>query len=249
MPNATTTVPITLDPARGTLLAVGIVGSTAYGMARPGSDVDRLGLYASPTTAWFGLSIPADERGTVVLHGAPAGDAQLHEARKYARLALSGNPTALELLWLPEDCYELRTAEFSALQAIRERLLERGRIRNAYFGYARDQLSRLQGRSGSHDSNENRREKHARHLLRLLDHGLHAYEHGEIKVRVDDPERYHAFGRACAEDPSRAEQALAQAEERFDSITSPLPAKADREALDAWLHAVRRNHLDLNGSG
>ena len=32
-----------------TILLQGIVGSTAYGLAGPDSDVDRLGVYAAPT--------------------------------------------------------------------------------------------------------------------------------------------------------------------------------------------------------
>jgi hypothetical protein len=171
----------------------------------------------------------------------------MHEARKYARLALSGNPTAVELLWLPDDCYELRTPEFVALQRIRSRLLERGRVRNAYYGYASDQLKRLLSKGRFGGSDETRREKHARHILRLLDQGLYAYEHGVIKIRVDDPERYHAFGRSCVDSTAPAERALADASERFDAITSPLPLKADREALDAWLRVVRENHLNRGG--
>lgn len=236
--------PVALDPDKGVLLAVGIVGSTAYGMATQHSDVDRLGLYAAPTRAFFGLSLPTDERGTVVLHGGPEGDVQLHEARKYARLALSGNPTAVELMWLPEECYEFRSPEFLALQSIRARLLERGRVRNAYYGYARDQLTRLVNKGRFGGSDETRREKHARHIRRLLDQGLHAYEFGEVEVRVDDPERYHAFGRSCVDSTEPAERALAEAAEQFERITSPLPLHADREALDGWLHTVRENHLD-----
>jgi hypothetical protein len=236
-------VPVTLDADKGTLLAVGIVGSTAYGMATASSDVDRMGLYASPTTAWFGLSVPADERGTIVKHDGPEGDVQLHEARKYARLALSGNPTAVELMWLPEDCYEVVSEEFRMLQDIRHRLLSRKRIRDAYYGYARDQLNRLVAKGRFAGSDEQRREKHARHIRRLLDQGLHAYRTGEIRIRVDDPERYHAFGRACRDSAEPAVAALAEASEEFDSIDSPLQEHPDRQALDDWLVFVRWKHL------
>lgn len=35
----------------GAMLLAGIVGSTAYGLAGPDSDVDRLGVFAVPTRA------------------------------------------------------------------------------------------------------------------------------------------------------------------------------------------------------
>jgi predicted nucleotidyltransferase len=42
------------------LLLSGIVGSVAYGLAGPGSDVDRLGVYAAPTVAFHGLRPPRE---------------------------------------------------------------------------------------------------------------------------------------------------------------------------------------------
>ncbi len=72
----------------------GIVGSTAYGLAGPGSDVDRLGMFAVRTETLHGLHPPTE---SVV---AVNPDRTLHEVRKYARLALGGNPTVSELMWL-----------------------------------------------------------------------------------------------------------------------------------------------------
>jgi predicted nucleotidyltransferase len=83
-----------------TVLLQGIVGSTAYGLAGPHSDVDRLGVYAAPTKAFHGLRLPIDRAASVVVH--EPEDLTLHEARKFALLALSANPTVTELLWLPD---------------------------------------------------------------------------------------------------------------------------------------------------
>jgi hypothetical protein len=44
-----------------TVLLQGIVGSTAYGLAGPHSDVDRLGVYAALTWAFHGLRLPIDK--------------------------------------------------------------------------------------------------------------------------------------------------------------------------------------------
>ena len=83
-----------------TVLLEGIVGSTAYGLAHAGSDVDRLGVFAAPAVAFHGLHPPLDKRATVVHHDP---DRTLHEARKYCMLALSGNPTATELIASADD--------------------------------------------------------------------------------------------------------------------------------------------------
>jgi uncharacterized protein len=87
---------------RRAVLLSGIVGSTAYGLARPGSDVDRLGLFAVPTEQLHGLRRPPES------HVTHEPDSTLHEAAKWARLALRSNPTVLELAWLPDGLYDER---------------------------------------------------------------------------------------------------------------------------------------------
>ncbi|WP_187171929.1 DNA polymerase beta superfamily protein, partial [Enterococcus faecium] len=61
----------------GHLLLEGIVGSTAYGLAGPDSDEDRLGIYAAPTEEFHGLNPPVGKRESVVTK---APDASYHEA-------------------------------------------------------------------------------------------------------------------------------------------------------------------------
>src|SRR5688572_26787180 len=74
------------------ILLTGIVGSTAYGLAGPGSDIDRVGVYAAPTLAFHGLHPPVDKAGSII---SSKPDQALHEALKFARLCLSGNPTVM----------------------------------------------------------------------------------------------------------------------------------------------------------
>ena len=99
------------------ILLSGVVGSTAYGLARAGSDVDRLGIFATPTLAMVGLSRPKDS----IVHTNP--DRSLHEVGKWCSLALGGNPTVMELVWLPDDLYETRTPLGDQLIAIRTAFL------------------------------------------------------------------------------------------------------------------------------
>lgn len=217
------------------ILLQGVVGSTAYGLAGPLSDVDRLGLYAAPTRAFHGLRLPIDRAASVVVH--EPGDLTLHEARKYCLLALSANPTAIELMWLPS--YEIATPLGLELVAIRSAFLCAPRVRDAFLGYAEQQLTRLTNKGA-----DRRTPKHARHLLRLLHQGERLYATGELTVRLPDPQRYHDFGTAVAADPDLARVALDEARQRFSTIETALPDQPDEATVEAWLLRVRDVHLE-----
>ena len=218
------------------VLLAGIVGSTAYGLAHEGSDIDRLGVFAAPTSEFHGLRLPIDKHATHVTNDP---DSTVHEARKYAQLALGGNPTVSELMWLPDNLYEVRTDLGDELISIRTAFLSAKRVRDAYFGYATSQLRRLVD-TGQFQSKMRKREaKHGRHLLRLLDQGLALYSTGSLPIRVDDPQRYVEFGERCAGNPDAAVPALKAAEDAFDRARSPLPERPDEETVERWLHRVR----------
>lgn len=225
------------------VLLQGIVGSVAYGLAGPDSDVDRLGLFAAPTEEFFGLYLPVDKAATVV-HNDP--DTTVHEARKYVMLALGGNPTVSELMWLPGELYEVRTELGDELIRIRTAFLSAQRVRDAYFGYATSQFHRLLTTGQFQSKMRKRQSKYGRHLLRLLDQGFALYTSGRLPIRVEDPQRYIAFGERVAEDPEMARPALVEAEARFDAATSPLPDRPDEATVEAWLLRVRERYLPLN---
>lgn len=217
------------------VLLSGIVGSTAYGLAHAGSDVDRLGVFAAPTEDLHGLRPPKES------HVTTEPDSALHEAAKWCRLALSGNPTVMELVWLPDDLYEVRTPLGDELIGIRDSLLSAGRVRAAYLGYATQQFKRLSGRGDGSFSADTRKRtaKHARHLKRLCHQGYELYSTGRLSIRVDDPDEYHRFGERIAEDPSAALPLLQWYETAFDETRSVLPEEADEAPAEAWLRRVR----------
>lgn len=226
-----------LEPDRTpeTVLLSGVVGSTAYGLAGPGSDVDRLGMFALPTLQLLGLGAPRESRVT------KDPDVTFHEAGKAVRLFLSGNPTAMEMLWLPDDLYEVRTPLGDEAIALRSAFLSAKRTRDAYFGYATQQFRKLQLRDqGSAASAPGRIAKHARHLMRLVDQGYELYTTGGMRVRLEDPGRYLEFGERVQTDPGAAAPFMAEAEERFASARTALPREPDYAAAEAWLLRVRR---------
>lgn len=218
------------------LLLSGIVGSVAYGLAGPGSDVDRIGVFAAPTVAFHGLRRPTESVVTT------DPDVTLHEAGKYCGLALSGNPTAIELMWLPDDCYETRTGFGERLIAIRSAFLSAPRVRAAYLGYATQQFRKLATRDSS-TGGRRRSAKHARHLARLLHQGRVLYATGVLEIRLADPEWFRAFGERVAGGALDEAEALVAATERdFDRIHTPLPERPDEETVERWLLDVRAAH-------
>jgi RNA repair pathway DNA polymerase beta family len=218
------------------ILLSGIVGSVAYGLATPESDVDRLGIFAEPTRNLLTLA-PAKQS-----HVSHEPDITHHEAGKVLYLALRCNPSITELLWLPE--YEVRTEAGEFLLGIRESLLSATMVRNAYLGYATQQFERIQGRILSPDAVK-KTEKHARHLLRLLTQGTDLYTTGHLTVKLEDPERYREFGRIVAAGSlAAARKEIELAEGRFDTATSPLPGSPDEEVAGEWLQRVREYYWD-----
>ncbi len=200
-----------------------VVGSTAYGLAREGSDVDRLGVFVAPTVEVAGLDWHPRRESRVRTQP----DITEHEIGKYLRLALACNPTILELLFLPAGAYEVELWWGTRLRRGRSNFLSDRAVRAAYGGYARQQAHRLECRDdGSFSSNTRQRTvKHARHLLRLLRQGRQLLETGDLIVRVPDPEDYFAFDDMTQEqmlDVYRREDAL------FQQARSVLPAESNR---------------------
>lgn len=236
------TIVAEINPPSNVLLS-GVNGSMAYGLATEDSDVDRIGCYAAPTAAFHGLHLPVGKAATWV---SAKPDATFHEAGKLAALLLKGNPTVTEICWL--NSYEVMTPEGAALRAIRTSFLSARAVRDAYLGYATQQMTRIRNRGDGSFSADTRKRtaKHARHLQRLLYQGceLHRTMHLTVLLDPDRVAACRAFGeRVAAGDLSVAEQALADAEEAFDR-PGMLPDRPDEAAVEAWLRSVRRAYWD-----
>jgi predicted nucleotidyltransferase len=217
------------------VLLSGVVGSTAYGLNHEGSDIDRLGIFTWPTEAFFRLEQPDDYWE----HKTPTVDIAFHEARKFISLALGGNPTVSELLWLKE--YEHATPWGMELVEMRSAFLSAPRVKDAYLGYARQQFYKLRETGAFSSALRNRSEKHARHLRRLVEQGFQLYSTGELTLRLENPGEVMEFGRQVAEDPSRAEEFMSRAIRRFEDTRSPLPAMPDTRSAEDWLLRLRKD--------
>ncbi len=209
------------------------VGSHLYGLNTEFSDEDFLGVMVRPTDDILGFF---NNEETYVTH---EPDCTLHEVKKFMSLAAKGNPTVLELLFVPE--YSVATYEGCLLVAHRQMFLSNN-VRASFGGYAVQQARKLQereaeGREGFNPAVKNRYAKHARHCFRLMRQGKILMSTGTLSPKLDNPEEYFALG----ELPS--EELIAKFEEEFatfDNTPSVLPDEPYWDGLNELLLEIRR---------
>ena len=226
-----------------TVVLQGVVGSSAYGLAHEGSDVDRLGIYVAPIREVLGLA-----HDKVINHTdvqlAPNPDKSTHEIAKYLSLALQGNPTILELLFLNE--YEIVTEAGKLLIKQRAGLLGSKAIKARYGGYATSQAERLKR---GHDADEDikfpglaakRTEKHGRHCARLLLQGAELLRTGRIQIDVSQHRDFlFETGRLALTDVDAFYARFLKMREELDNLDSVLPEVADRTIGEDLCTAIR----------
>jgi len=207
-----------------------VVGSRAYGLAGDDSDTDRRGVFVAPTPAYWRLDKPPTH-----LDG-PGEEEFRWEVERCCVLALQANPTVLECLWSP--LVETLTPTGRDLLALRGAFLST-RVAASYGRYAADQLARL-------DATRRRtgdvKWKQAMHMLRLLMAGAHVLRTGEVLVDVSaHRDRLLAVKRGeVAWDEVAAEAARLRADLDAAGEATALPAEPDRERVDGFLYAVRK---------
>lgn len=230
------------------------VGSTAHGTGLPGGeDYDEMGVMIEPWQSAVGLVAASDNivyrPGRQVGERSQPGDYDLvvYTARKFARLAASGNPSVLMALFGPlrattplgDQLRDLAPAFWSDLS------------RQRFLGYARAQRERLLGiRGGRHT---NRPElvdvhgydtKYAMHMLRLGIQGIEYVQTGRLTLPVPGADgdllRDVRHGRFTLEEViERADHN----ERTLEGLARTAPDAADHTAINGWLLTVHRASL------
>lgn len=149
-----------------------VVGSQAYGLSGPGSDVDRRGFYLPPADLHWSL------------HGVPeqleneATQECYWELQKFIDLALRANPNVLECLYTP--LVEHATPLAQELLALRVSFLSKLAYQT-FNGYVLSQFKKLEQDLRAKGEI---RWKHVMHMLRLLLSGIALLRDGELPVDV-----------------------------------------------------------------
>jgi predicted nucleotidyltransferase len=217
-----------------TLLLQGVVGSQAYGLATPESDIDRLGVFVDPLPKVFSLGYQSGTRVTKD----ELGDKTLHEFGKFVSLAAQCNPTVMELLWL--DQYTDIEWRGKRLVESRELFLSTRAI-SAYMGYASQQAKRLLARGDFDPDLKKRTEKHGRHCWRLFIQGNELSQTGVLRVRLSPQEAAEAreMGEYAAKEPEKFHDMIDRGVAAMKDAKTVLPDKPDYEAINNLIYWVR----------
>ena len=235
-----------------------LVGSTIHGLQLEGTDDrDEMGVCIEPPEPVIGLR----HFETWVYRTKPEGvrseagdlDLVVHSLRKFARLALKGNPTVLLLLYVKPDALLLRTRLGDELQALAPAFASR-QAGKAFLGYLTAQKQRLLGERGQlrvhrpelvgehgYDT------KYAMHVLRLGYQGRELLQTGRISLPMREHERERVFtvrrGQVAFNDVLTE---IGELERELEDLleTSPLPPQPDYSAVDDFLVRAYREHWD-----
>ena len=254
---------------RGLVLRVQ-VGSGVHGTSIAGQDDrDEMGVCLEPPQYVTGVAqVPAgtDSAATVPFEqyqrhtawdragglanrsGAGDLDVVIYSARKWARLALAGNPTVLLVLFAPDDEVVHRDEHGAELVENAHRFVSR-LAADRFLGYLRAQREAMLGASGAHTNRPELVAEHgydtkfAMHALRLGAQGVELLTTGRITLPVPDPAG--TYLRAVR----RGQVPLAEVVAALDDVEAELvrlqtqadvPAEPDRSWVNGWLH---RSHL------
>ena len=256
---------------RGTILR-SQVGSGVHGTSIAGQDDrDEMGICLEPPEYITGIArVPAGvdddgvDRDTAAVQfeqyqrhtvwdqpgglanrsGAGDVDVVIYSARKWARLALAGNPTVLLVLFVPDDEVVYRDEAGAELVANAHRFVSR-LAADRFLGYLDGQRRAMTGESGAHT---NRPElvtahgydtKFAMHALRLGVQGVELLTTGRITLPVPEPERSYLRSIRRGEVPvADVLDAIDDAESRLLATrrSAAVPSQPDRTWVDGWLH-------------
>lgn len=153
----------------GWIIFSGIVGSQAYGIATPTSDVDTKGVFIQPLDHILGF-------GYVDQISDEKNDSTYYEIRRFLDLLSTNNPNILELLNLPEDCILHKDPIFDIVLKEKERFVTKI-CRNSFGGYA---ISQIQKARGLNKKISNPMEQERRSLL---DFCYVPYRQGSLPVK------------------------------------------------------------------
>jgi predicted nucleotidyltransferase len=252
-----------------TTILRGTVGSTVHGLHHGDQDDrDEMAIFLEPPEFLIGLRL-ARSGGSwgpfehyverTQPEGARSGHGDLdlvaYSLRKWLRLALSGNPTVLLLLFSPPESLLVCTERGAELRALAPAIVSR-KAGPRFIGYMRAQKERLIGTRGQR--RVNRPElieahgfdtKYAMHVARLGLQGIELLSTGRLTLPLAEPHRSRVMAIRRGDVP--LEDALAEIddiERRLHTAVeqSPLRETPDYERVEAFLIETYRDGWGWN---
>lgn len=113
-----------------------IVGSQAYGTNTPESDIDIKGVYVQPLEDIMGFNY--QQQVDV------SKDECYFEIKRFLELAMTANPTMLELMFMPKECILIKDKRWDLIVEHRHMFLTK-QARKSFGGYAVQQIQKAEG--------------------------------------------------------------------------------------------------------
>jgi uncharacterized protein len=149
-----------------------VVGSTAYKLSGPNSDIDRRGFYLPPANLHWSLAGVPEQLET-------DNEEVYWEIEKFIRLALKANPNVLETLYSPL----VETSKPIALQLLQMRHIFLSQyVHRTYNSYVLSQFKKIE--QDLRNAGQVRW-KHVMHLIRLLISGITILREGFVPLVVE----------------------------------------------------------------
>ena len=121
----------------GKIIFEGIVGSQAYGIATPTSDIDKKGVFIQDHDSIMGFGYIDQVNDT-------KNDQTFYEIKRFIELLASNNPNILELLNLPDDCIVYKDPIFDLIIEHKDKFITK-MCRHSFGGYAVEQIRKARG--------------------------------------------------------------------------------------------------------
>jgi hypothetical protein len=211
-----------------------VVGSRAYGLDTPDSDIDRRGIYLPPARRHWSLAgVPEQWENE-------ATQECYWELSKFLILALKANPNVLECLYTP--LVETATPLAEQLRGIRGIFLSRF-VYQTYNGYVISQFKKLEQDLRTTGT---LKWKHAMHLIRLLLAGIVVLREGYVPVPVGNQRDALLAIRRGQVPWTEVNAWRLRLHQEFDAALAAtrLPEHPDYAQADAFLIGARRSMVE-----
>lgn len=241
-----------VDPAT---ILLGEYGSRAHGTGSEDSDTDLIGICVEPREYLLGLNQFEQLRTQTAEPGARSGrgdvDRTVYSLRKWARLAVAGNPSILFALFLPD--YDTLTAAGSLLLGYRDVFLSKA-MAGRFLGYMNAQRAVLTGERGKRVQRPELVSrflfdtKFAYHMLKLGIQGTQVLAEGRMTIPFADDDRQLLLdvrhGKYTLEETLELADTI-EAQLKAAAAASPLTERPDMVAVNRLLIRLHEMHWAL----